>query len=183
MEFMAKEKAKAKAKGKEKEKSHQMENDDDDSVVTTSSELSNHFKRLKMRTEKRSDDENQSNDESSIISGPVSTEVLSCNVFCDRQPKRIKTTHFSPEIVVTIENSNGKIVPIRALLDTGTTATILLRQFVRKGRAKSYKQPKSTVWATMGGSFTTKRKALVDFNMPAFSENEKFFLRKILPTT
>ena len=56
-------------------------------------------------------------------------------------------------------------------MDTGTTQTIILREFVRKGRAKGYKGQK-TVWNTMGGSFTTKQKALLDFKFPELDNNK-----------
>ena len=72
---------------------------------------------------------------------------------------------------MNIEDRQGNVVPIRALLDTGTTATLLLRDFVRKGRAKSYKG-KTTRWNTLGGQFETKQKALVDFKFPELSESK-----------
>jgi hypothetical protein len=82
--------------------------------------------------------------------------------------KKQKVTHYSAEILVEIQDRNGDYVPIRALLDTGTSATPLLRDFVAKGHAKGYKhQP--TKWSTLGGSFVTNRKALVDFKFPESS--------------
>ena len=53
--------------------------------------------------------------------------------------KKQKNEHYSAEIIVEIVNRHGETVPIRALLDTGTSSTIVLRDFVKKGRAKSYK--------------------------------------------
>jgi hypothetical protein len=58
--------------------------------------------------------------------------------------KRIKLKHepeAAPEkkpvqyiwgIIVEIKNRDGTVVPMRTLLDTGTTATIILREFVLK---------------------------------------------------
>ncbi len=123
----------------------------------------------------RGDSDNES------ISSIIST--YSCNTF--REPvdghgrqdknknkhKKAKRSHLTPEVVVEIEDRNGDLVPIRALLDTGTTATILLKKFVRKGRAKSYKG-KTVSWNTMGGSFLTKQKCLVDFKFPEFSNSK-----------
>jgi hypothetical protein len=43
---------------------------------------------------------------------------------------------------------------MRALLNTGTTFTIILREFVDKGRARTNTK-KSTKWKTLGGTFTT----------------------------
>ena len=86
--------------------------------------------------------------------------------------KRIKKTHYSAELLVEVEDRHGKVVPIRCLIDTGTSATMILRQFVRKGRAKSYKG-KQEKWRTLGGTFTTNRKVLIDFSLPEFDTKKK----------
>ena len=153
METQEKKKEKAQKKNKKKEAA---DSDDD----TTCSEFDNNMARLRGEV-----------DDLSINS--VSEENM-CYAFAPREPptKKTKTSHYSPEVVVEIEDRKGKIVPIRALLDTGTTATILLRNFVRKGRAKGY-AGKPTKWNTMGGNFVTKRKALVDFRLPEFDPKKK----------
>jgi hypothetical protein len=63
--------------------------------------------------------------------------------------KRIKLKHepekaqenipvqYTADIIVEIKNRDGTVVPMRALLDTGTKATIILREFVGKGRART----------------------------------------------
>jgi hypothetical protein len=63
--------------------------------------------------------------------------------------KRIKLKHepekaqengpvqYTADIIVEIKNRDGIVVPMRALLDTGTTATIILREFVGNGRART----------------------------------------------
>ena len=97
-----------------------------------------------------------------------------CCAFCEhsRVNKKRKTSHYTAETVVEIEDRYGKIVPIRCLVDTGTSHSIVLRAFVRKGRAKSYKG-KTTSWNTMGGTFTTKQKALIDFSFPELDPGKK----------
>ena len=79
--------------------------------------------------------------------------------------------HYSADSIVEIEDRTGNRVPIRALLDTGTSATLVLRDFVRKGRAKSYKGH-STNWSTLGGNFKTNRKAPIDFKFPELSTDK-----------
>jgi transposase InsO family protein len=79
--------------------------------------------------------------------------------------KRQKTEHYTAELVAEIEDRNGKIVPIRALIDTGTTATIVLRQFVRSDVRLCNKAP-PTWWHTRGGNFVTHRRATLDFTFP-----------------
>ena len=86
--------------------------------------------------------------------------------------KKAKVGHYTAEIVVEILDRHGKLVPIRALLDTGTTSTILLREFFKKGRAGGY-SGQETLWKTMGGNFTTKKKALVDFRFPELNTDKK----------
>jgi hypothetical protein len=57
---------------------------------------------------------------------------------------------------------------MRALLDTGTAATIILREFVGKGRSRTNTK-KRTNWKTLGGTFTTNYESLLDFKFPEFS--------------
>jgi hypothetical protein len=57
---------------------------------------------------------------------------------------------------------------IRTLLDTGTTSTIILREFVGKGRALTNIN-KRTRCKTIGGTFTTNYESLLDFKFPEIS--------------
>ena len=89
----------------------------------------------------------------------------------DRASKKPKTGHLTTEVIVEIINQHGKVVPIRCLSDTGTSATIILSKYVDKGKAKAYKNL-PTRWSTMGGVFITKRKALLEIKLPEFSTNK-----------
>jgi hypothetical protein len=42
---------------------------------------------------------------------------------------------YTVDIIVEIKNRDGTVVPMRALLDTGTTSRIILIEIVGKGRA------------------------------------------------
>jgi hypothetical protein len=91
--------------------------------------------------------------------------------------KRIKLKHepekaqenvpvqYTADIIVEIKNRDGTVVPMTALLDTGTTATIILREFAGKGRAHTNTK-KRTKWKTLGGTFTTNYESLLDFKFP-----------------
>jgi hypothetical protein len=57
------------------------------------------------------------------------------------------------------------------LLDTGTTVTIILREFVGKGRALTNTN-KITKWKTLGGTFTTHYESLLDFKFPELSTSK-----------
>jgi hypothetical protein len=97
--------------------------------------------------------------------------------------KRIKLKHepeeaqkntpvqYTADIVVEIKNRDDTVVPMRALLDTGTTATIILREFVGKGRAH-INTKKRTKWKTLGGTFTTNYESLLDFKFPELSTSK-----------
>ena len=90
----------------------------------------------------------------------------------DHLHKKAKVGHYTAEMIIEILDRNGKLVPIRGLLDTGTTSSILLREFVKKGRASGY-SGHPTTWKTMGGQFTTKKKGLVDFKFPELNTDKK----------
>jgi hypothetical protein len=75
---------------------------------------------------------------------------------------------YTADIIVEIKNRDGTVVPMRALLDTGTTATIVLREFVGNGRDRTNKK-KRINWKTLGGTFTTNYESLLDFKFPELS--------------
>jgi hypothetical protein len=97
--------------------------------------------------------------------------------------KRIKLKHepkkaqenvpvqYTNDIIVEIKNRDGTVVPMRALLDTDTTATIILREFVGKGRAHTNKK-KRTKWKKLGGTFTKNYESLLDFKFPEISTSK-----------
>jgi hypothetical protein len=94
--------------------------------------------------------------------------------------KRIKLKHdpeeaqenipvqYTVDIIVEIKNRDGTVVPTKALLDTCTTATIILREFMGKGRARTNTN-KRTKWKTLGGTSTTNYESLLDFKLPELS--------------
>ena len=84
-------------------------------------------------------------------------------------PQREKK--YSAAIIVEVTNREGKIVPIKALCDTGASGTIILKDKVKKGRIKT--SPKKRVkWHTQGGTFTTRQESLIDFKLPEFNNNK-----------
>jgi hypothetical protein len=74
------------------------------------------------------------------------------------------------DIIEEIKNRDGTVLPMRALLDTGTTATIMLREFVGKGRVRTHKKKKK--WKTLSGTFTPNYEALLDFKFPKISTSK-----------
>ena len=74
--------------------------------------------------------------------------------------------------MLQIQDKNGKLVPVQGLLDTGTSETIVLSEYVWKGSSKSYKG-KSVQWKTMGEVFTTNQKQLLDMSFPELNLHKK----------
>ena len=70
-----------------------------------------------------------------------------------------------------MKDKDGKISPVRGLLDTGTSETKVLKKHVRKGSSKSYKS-KPAQWKTMGGVFVTNQKRLLDMSFPALNKSK-----------
>jgi hypothetical protein len=96
--------------------------------------------------------------------------------------KRIKLKHdpeaalenelvqYTAYIIVEIKNIDGTVVPMRDLLATGTTVTIILRDFWV--RAELVPTQKKTKWKTLGGTFTTNYESLLDFKFPELSTSK-----------
>ena len=68
-------------------------------------------------------------------------------------------------MMLQMKDEDGNLVPVRGLLDTGTSETMVLNKFVKKGSSKSFKG-KPVQWKTMGGMFTTNQKRLLDVSFP-----------------
>jgi transposase InsO family protein len=81
------------------------------------------------------------------------------------------TARYSAEIIVEIVDSQNSIIPIRALLDTGTSETILLKQFLSPDSPRGYKGV-PVKWKTLGGNFVTHRQARIQFAFPELSDKK-----------
>jgi hypothetical protein len=75
------------------------------------------------------------------------------------------SVEYTADIIVEIKNRDGTVVPMRALLDTGTTSTIVLIEFVGKGRARTNTK-KRKKWKTLGGTFTINYESVLDLKFP-----------------
>ena len=108
-------------------------------------------------------------DEMSNSSSESCEDYFMTSVFKSRTKKKKKNGHLTTEIVGEIVNRDHEVTPIRCLLDTGTTSTIILKPFVNK---MSRFKHESTKWRTMGGTFKTRRKAQIELKFPEFSHNK-----------
>ena len=66
-------------------------------------------------------------------------------------------------------NQMGENQRLRVLFDSGCSATLVNKKFLRNWEKKPVKDIK---WSTKAGSFTTKRKCKLEFSLPAFHENK-----------
>jgi hypothetical protein len=107
---------------------------------------------------------NNYNDDYDILAYPFSKRIK-----LKHEPEKAQENvpvQYTADIIVEIKNRDGAVVPMRALLYTGTTCTIILREFVGKGRARTYTK-KRTKWKTLGGTFTANYESLLDFKFPS----------------
>ena len=74
-------------------------------------------------------------------------------------------------MIVEITNREGERVPVSALLDTGCTSTIVLKDYVRRGAASS-KANKGQEWRTLGGKFITTKQAIIDIKFPELDSHK-----------
>jgi hypothetical protein len=82
-----------------------------------------------------------------------------------------KPVQYTADIIVEIKNREGTVLPTRALLDTGTTATIILKELMGKGRARTNTK-KRKKWKTLGGTFTTNYESLLHFKFSELSTSK-----------
>ena len=96
-------------------------------------------------------------------------EYFATNLFSQRNKKRPKFSHVTTEVVGEIIARDNQLRPMRCLLDTGTTSTIVLKSFVTK---MSRYRHSTTKWRTMGGTFVTNKKSRIEFKLPEFSHSK-----------
>ena len=109
-------------------------------------------------------------DSGSLSDNEKFEDYFNLDIVNHRLKKKSKRQHAMTEVVGEIVNKDGKISAIRILLDSGTSSTIILRDYALN--ISKYKH-ESTKWRTMGGMFKTRRKAQLQFKLPEFSHNKK----------
>ena len=83
--------------------------------------------------------------------------------------KKQKTNHTRPIVFAYIQTSLGKTKPkrIKVLLDSGSTSTLVKKEYVKKLRLNKGKE---TTWRTMMGDFKTYAQTKVQFVLPELHE-------------
>ncbi|MGH7974673.1 MAG: hypothetical protein ACREBR_04040, partial [bacterium] len=125
--------------------------------------------RKKRRRRANSDSDSESSEESHVVN-TIEKKVKS--YLHSRSRKRHKKHSHSAEVVgyVSLEHGSSKVM--RILVDSGSTSTIILIRFCDPNLTSKYKETPLN-WRTLGGVFTTRRKALVKFRLPEFSTKKQ----------
>jgi hypothetical protein len=134
-------------------------NNDDDSMSITNNLF--HFEQTNepAKCSLRNDNKNNHNNDDEIAY-PFS-KIIKLKHEPEAAPEK-KPVQYTVDVIVEIKNRDGIVVPMRALLDTSTTATIMLREFVGKSRSCTNTKNR-TKWKTLGGTFTKNYESLLDF--------------------
>jgi hypothetical protein len=69
------------------------------------------------------------------------------------------------------KRGRNNIVLIRALLDTGTSETIILKSYLSSNTIRGYKGT-PVKWKTLGGNFETHCQAQIQFAFPELSDKK-----------
>ena len=77
------------------------------------------------------------------------------------------------ECVVMCVDSKGRTQPLRCLLDTGCSKSIILKKFTESKRRIKQSKEDQIRYTTWGGSFDTHCKASVGFRLIEFEEKGK----------
>ena len=113
-------------------------------------------------------DAKDTSDESSIYFELFSSEISSSKV--ENSGKKQKQNHKTTEVVADVMGT-GRHGVVRVLLDTGASATIILRDAIPGLTGPVFKE-QETKWHTMGGHFVTKFKREMSFTLPEFSTSK-----------
>jgi hypothetical protein len=141
--------------------------DDDDSTSINSNNNLFHFGQNNM-TDKSFLDNNYNHNHDEIA------YPFSKIIHLKHEPKAAQENtpvQYTADIIVEIKNRDVTVVPTRALLDTGTTSTIILGEFVGKGGVRTNTK-KITKWKTLGGIFTTNYESLLSSKFPELSRSK-----------
>ena len=82
--------------------------------------------------------------------------------------KRMLKENKCTEIVIMMKVENGKGKMVRALLDSGCSKTIVLKEFTQKKRRKVLPPEEHIKYKTYGGYFRSRLRASIQFKLVEF---------------
>jgi hypothetical protein len=85
----------------------------------------------------------------------------------------VASTRRYSEVCVQVVDSNGRGRMLRALLDSGCSKSIILKQFTGKKRQSKLMGRDRVEYATYGGKFQSKSSASVGFKLIEFANKQR----------
>jgi hypothetical protein len=123
---------------------------------------------------KRADDDSDEDEnfqlDNKYSSRDDSEEYYPLSELRGRPTPKTKVGQLVPIVIAHVNTRLGKpsIHRIKALLDSGASATIITKEHVKKLRLN---KSSSTTWTTKAGDFTTRSTCKIKFSLPEFYEN------------
>jgi hypothetical protein len=114
-------------------------------------------------------DINNLSDEDSIYSG-LHTKHNASFHYDENSPKRQRLCHKTTEVMGHVNSTESDGI-LHILLDTGASATIILKDSI-KGLNGTVLNEQTTKWNTVGGQFFTNLQREVIFTLPEFSTSK-----------
>ena len=119
-----------------------------------------------------SEDSNSSSDESANYTNFTSDIVYKNYAIRKAITGNKKYSQLTTELVIELLGTNGEAKPIRCLLDTGTTRSIMLGHWLKLS-TKIQKLKKPTKWTTLTGILETSKMADISFKIPELSTSKQ----------
>jgi transposase InsO family protein len=89
----------------------------------------------------------------------------------DRKSKFRCGNRLTTELIIELISPRKEVKPIRCLLDTGTTSSMILKNFVTLSQLVT-KNKRPTTWKTLSGSLVTEKSAKLTFKIPELSTSK-----------
>jgi hypothetical protein len=89
----------------------------------------------------------------------------------ENSPKQQKLSHKTTEVVGKVHGTDTNSI-LRILLDTGASATIILKDSIRGFLNRPVLKEQPTMWNTVGGQFVTNLQCEVQFTLPEFNTSK-----------
>ena len=135
-------------------------------------------RKISYRTVENSDDSNSNSSESDAyffteqnyaIRGALNARGAGSK---NSSSKSSHGNRLTTEAIVELISPKKEVKPIRCLLDTGTSSSMILKNFVTLSQVVT-KNKRPTTWTTLSGTLVTEKSAKLTFKIPELSSNKK----------
>jgi hypothetical protein len=118
------------------------------------------------------DESSSSESESSSSNGKKVSHTMYAIRTTMQKPHDTKNQRLTTEFLITLVSPNNNSKPVRCLLDTGTTRSIVLKHYMSFSH-HHYKNKTKTKWQTLSGTLTTSKIAAMQFIIPELSTSKQ----------